>query len=614
MKLSVCILSFMILFLSGCALKSHQPEKTVSPDDEIFRKAESFYADRTYYRALSEYEKLLKKFPNTSNAADANFRIGEIHTALGNSDAAKTAYEKIIDNYQSSPLMTDAMIRFLEMCSKDGEHSRITRKTSGFLERDLPGTIKSRILKIRGSSFLALKDYASAALSFSEIALEFPEYDRAGILKQIKDSVSLIDTVDIKKLSVTIKNFVLKSYLLFQLGLNLESDKNFKEAAAAFKAFLDEFPDHEMASEASARIDGILARDPYNKSTIGCLLPLTGKFKAFGLQAQKGIELALASFRPAEGERQVKFVIKDTGSRDDKAAQAARQLADEGVMAILGPVGPSEAAVKAAHASSVPIIALSSKEHITSSMDYVFRNFLTSQMQAEAAVGFAVERLGARSFAILHPEDEYGRSMKKYFEDNVIKRGGSMYATASYPPGLTDFSAFIKRVAAKTVNPSDPVNSKPYDVLFIPDGIKNAGLILGQLNAHNLGNVQVMGTNLWNSQKLVQSAGQTAEGVIFPDGFTPKSQKPEVQEFVAKFSGVYGDKPGFIEAVAYDCAMILFRLVSQQNITSRTDLKNSLHSLRDFPGMAGMTSFGENGEAYRNIYMIKIVNGEFTEF
>lgn len=617
MKFSLCILSCMILIistLSGCALKPAQPEKTMNPEDEIFQKAESFYEGKTYYRALYEYEKLLNKYPKSIHAPESAFRTGEIHMILGNSDAAKAAFEKVVDRYSSSLLAPEAMSRFLAACFKDREFERIIKKSSAFLERDIPKKTRIAILKIRGESFFEIKDYQEAALAYSQITSESPEYEKTEINNRIRKAVSMLDTSKLRNLAETSKNPLLKGWLLFQLAVNLESAGNYREALAVFKSFVEGFPDHEMVAEANQRINDMATRDPYNKSTIGCLLPLSGKFKAFGIQAQRGIELALASFKPAEGDRQVKFVIKDTGSRNEKAAEAARQLADEGVMAILGPVGPSEDAVKAAQSAAVPVIALSSKENITGSMDYVFRNFLTSQMQAEAAVGFAFDRLGAKSFAILHPEDEYGKSMKKYFEDRVIKRGGTIYATSSYPPGLTDFSAFIKRVAARNTAPSDPANSKPYDVLFIPDGIKNAGLILSQLNAQGLGNVQVMGTNLWNSQKLIQSAGQAAEGVIFPDGFTPKSRRPEVQEFVAKFSGAYGGTPGFIEAVAYDSAMMLFGLISQQSITSRTDLKNSLHSLRNFPGIAGMTSFGENGEAYRNIYMIKIENGDFTEF
>jgi len=616
MKYSLYTLLCFILVFSGCALKQQQPEKTISPDTEMFTKAESFYESKTFYRALSEFEKYLKKYPHSPNSADASLRLGEIHLVLSNTDAAKAAFEKTMKNYPANPASYEARVKYLQACFKDGEHEKLIKKSAEFLSGDIPKSTKFEILKIKGESCLAIKDYSSAAASFSEALKEAAENEKADLKTSIKKAVSLIDTQNLKSLTASTKNAILKGYLLFQLGLNYTTEQNFQAAAVAFKSFLDEFPDHELAAEANVKLKDMASKDPYSKSTIGCILPLTGKFKMFGAQAQKGIELALASFKPVEGGKQVKFVIKDTGSRDDKAAEAVKELANEGVMAIVGPVGPAEAAAKEAQLQGVPMVTLTSKDHITSAGDFVFRNFLSSQMQAEAAAKFAFEILKAKSFSILYPEDEYGKSMTKYFEDNVSRLGGSIYAKASYPPGLTDFSAFIKRVAPKEINSSDPnsINAKPYDVLFIPDGPKNAGLILGQLNSHNLGNVQVMGTNLWNSPKLIQGAGQASDNVLFPDGFVAKSSRSNVQEFVTKFSGAYGENPGFIEAISYDSSMILFELISQQEVTSRIDLKNRLHGLKNFPGITGHTGFNENGEAFKDLYMIKVLNGEFTEY
>lgn len=612
---SSIVLIISISLLSGCALKQ-QPEKTVSPEAEMFSKAESFFESKTFYRALSEYEKFIKKFPASKDAPVASLRIGEIHLILSNNDAAKNAFDKTIRLFPSSQASQEARIKYLEACLGDKDHSALIKKSEEFLKGDVSASTKFEINTIRGQSFNAVKDYASAASSFSDALKDAPDAKKNETKASLKKAVSLIETQNLKNISETTKNPILKSYVLFQLGLNYIAEQNFNGSASAFKAFINEFPEHELYAEANAKLNEVAGKDPYSKSTIGCLLPLTGKFKLFGSQAQKGIEMALASFKPMDGGKQVKFVIKDTASRDDKAVEAVKQLAAEGVMAIVGPVGPAEGAVKEAQAQGIPIISLTSKDHITAAGDYVFRNFLSSQMQAEAAVKFASEILKAKSYAILHPEDEYGKSMTKYFEDSVAKTGGTVFAKSSYPSGLTDFTAFIKRVAPKENISSDPnsINSKSYDVLFIPDGPKNAALILSQINALNLSGIQVMGTNLWNSPKLVQGAGAAAENVVFPDGFVLKSFRPNIQEFVTKFTGAYGESPGFIEAVSYDSAMMLFDLISHPDVISRNELKIRLHNLKGFQGITGSTSFGENGEAYKELYMIKVVNGEFTEF
>ena len=79
------------------------------------------------------------------------------------------------------------------------------------------------------------------------------------------------------------------------------------------------------------------------------------------------------------------------------------------------------------------------------------------------------------------------------------------------------------------------------------------------------------------------------------------------------FEQTFKEKPGFIEAVAYDSAMILFKIVSRPDIRYRSSIKNALINLNDFQGVTGITSFHNNGEAKKRLYLLRIKNGKFVE-
>ncbi len=73
------------------------------------------------------------------------------------------------------------------------------------------------------------------------------------------------------------------------------------------------------------------------------------------------------------------------------------------------------------------------------------------------------------------------------------------------------------------------------------------------------------------------------------------------------------EDPGSFEAVAYDTAKILFETVSRPDIHYRASIRNELATLEDYPGVTGSTSFGQAGEARKDLYLLKIIGDGFVE-
>jgi ABC-type branched-subunit amino acid transport system substrate-binding protein len=295
----------------------------------------------------------------------------------------------------------------------------------------------------------------------------------------------------------------------------------------------------------------------------------------------------------------------------------------------------SESAAMKAQTLHVPIMTLTQKSDITSLGDWVFRNFLTPSLQVKAIASYAVDELGIDRFAILYPEERYGISFMNKFWDEIVARGAHVVAVESYSPDQTDFADAVKKlVGLYYPRPDEPKTKKSYKpksrrgtledeegpepivdfgAVFIPDTYEKVGMIAPQLPYYDVDNVVLLGTNLWHSDKLIQIARKYVQGAIVPDSFFLNSPSQKVQSFVREFERVFGDSPSFVEAQAYDAALMLFHLVNQPEVRSRLTLRMALSAARNFPGVTGLSSFDETGDVNKQIYLLKIRGDQFVQ-
>ncbi len=147
--------------------------------------------------------------------------------------------------------------------------------------------------------------------------------------------------------------------------------------------------------------------------------------------------------------------------------------------------------------------------------------------------------------------------------------------------------------------------------MFIPDAAKKAGLITPQLAYSDIEDVVLIGTNLWHSQQLISMSRDYIQDAVLTDGFFSESKDRKVKIFLKSFQDSFDERPGFIEAVAYDSARILLQTLANPRIRFKSHLKDELLNLVDFPGMTGSTSFDYKGDAIRNPYILQVKGRSF---
>lgn len=332
-------------------------------------------------------------------------------------------------------------------------------------------------------------------------------------------------------------------------------------------------------------------------TSIGCILPLSGKFEPYGKQALRGIKLAERLFLSNLRNSPLKLIVEDSKGNPKVGKQAVEKLAKKGVVAILGPLGGSEIldAANKAQKLGIPIITLTQRDRITQIGDFVFRNFLTPNAQIEALATYVTQSLGLMNFAILYPDNPYGQKFKTLFQNAVVKNGGIMVAAECYGSHETDFREIIQRLSIT-----------PFEAIFIPDDYQKIAIIAPQFTYCDVIDIRFLGTNLWNAQKLVDMAGEHLQGAIFVDGFFKDAPSHTVQHFVENFYLTFWEEPKFLEAHAYDAMCILLGILRNGTIESRKDLRDALYEVRNFDGVTGTTSFTPTGDVEKKPFILTI--------
>ena len=651
MKTSYRIISgIALLFLLSCGPKivvtSTTPIPIEPPDtyqmnkqgEALFADAEQFFDNQAYSQALILYRKYLADFPNGAKAALALLQMGSIYKTMGDSARALRSFEQLITTYSDSPLVSEVMIRRLTILYQKAQYQEIIDQAEVVLARDITTNQRIRLYVLLGNTYTAI-GYLQDAIYYYGQATDLAQGEaRKKIVVKLKEALRQLSSDDMAILLPRLQDNIAGGYLLFQLGKNQVNEGRYEQAIDIISTLIQRFPNHEHSAEARKVLEEIKNKPAYERYTVGCLLPLSGRYKLYGQKALNGVQLALEQSATQRPDLKIRIIIKDTGSDSEQTVRAVRELVKQGAAAIIGPIVAAEAAAIEAQAAGIPIIALTQKKQIPSIGDWVFRNFITPQMQAKSLVSFALNTLRVKRFAILYPNENYGSTFMNLFWDELNVQGGRVVGVEAYQTDQTDFTGPIKKLAEGRYKVPEYLEEKPsgnftpikegwedgvevaelippfgFEAIFIPDAPKKVGLILPQLAYHDIENVYLIGTNLWHSDALIRRAQRYAQGAICVTGFYAESDSSNVRNFAGQYEDTFQATPDFMAAISYDTAMILFHIISRPNLIYRSSIKYGLMNLNAFQGVTGSTSFDDTGEVHKQLFILQLKQNRFVE-
>ncbi|HHV58373.1 MAG TPA: ABC transporter substrate-binding protein [Firmicutes bacterium] len=338
---------------------------------------------------------------------------------------------------------------------------------------------------------------------------------------------------------------------------------------------------------------------------IGTVGPLSGNAATYGQSTKHGVEIAVDEVNKAGGisGAQVELVPEDSRGDQTEAANATRKLVEQDkVVAIVGAVLSSEtlSGGPIANDAKVPMISSSSTAPgIPDIGPYIFRNCISDNVQAAQLAEYAVQELKVKRFAVMFTNNDYGMALRDGFTAKA-KELGEVVAVEAYTDGDANFSAQLTKIKAQ--NP---------DALYIGGYYTEAAKIAQQAKEMGL-KVQLLGADGFYSSKLTELGGDAVEGAVFTAGFYSGDTSPAVQNFVAAYKAKFNEEPDMFAAQAYDAAKIVLEAIKKAGSTDTTKIQAALAATRDFPGITGTTSFTANGDAEKDIVILKVEQGKFV--
>ncbi|MGD8837282.1 MAG: penicillin-binding protein activator [Desulfobacteraceae bacterium] len=651
-------------------------QTTAGPGEALFQRGEQFLSIYEIGQALEQYRRYLSLHPQGNRADQALYRIGFIYDRQGMYEESQAFYRRLITQFPQSPYANDARLAIIDQLFKqqraDQAIARAEQMLAGNPDADTRNKLWLRLERYHSQAGEMADAVAYAYMLYTSAT----ETGKAQWAEKLNEGIGRLNAEQIESLWDRMQDDAARSQLMYRYATIQVVAENYDDAIKILIAFQEAYPDHPYSEDAAQIVGTLEQRLSFTPQTVGCLLPLSGSYEVYGRRALNGIELAMSLFRSVEVPSTIKLVIKDSASDDRRAIQGVRDLANAGVGAVLGPIVTALPAAGEAQRLNIPMVTFTQKSNVTEVGDYIFRHFITPQSQVKSLVSYFTNNVGLRDFAIMYPKESYGETFMTLFWEEVIRQGGRVVGVESYETQQTDFATAIEKLvgthhtppkdllerSAVTVDENpyfsrgsaisgkfedvlpDPVTrltglffqdpdqdrakgprlgrrqvhniAEPnvdFDVLFIPDAPKTAGLILPQLAYYDIRDIYLAGTNLWHSDQLITMTRDYAQNAVMAEGFYNKSPEKSVRRFVQAYRDLYGKEPGLIEAFAFDTAWLVFKLLSKSDIRHRHEMRDALLQLFETDGVTGPTAFAQNGEAIKSLSLLKIKGGEFLE-
>jgi branched-chain amino acid transport system substrate-binding protein len=333
---------------------------------------------------------------------------------------------------------------------------------------------------------------------------------------------------------------------------------------------------------------------------IGCLTPLTGDGATYGAATKRGIDMAVAETNERSGIK-VEVIYEDDQMTPSSAIAGLRKLISfHKVPAVIGAFGSSVtlAAAPIAEAEKTVLFSASSTaDAIAEAGDFIFRNVPSNKAQGATAAQFALDKLNAKSAAILAMNNDYGKSLSDSFRAVYTNGGGSIVVEDIYNSGDKDFRAQLQKIKDKA--PS---------LVFFPGHYSESAPILRQAKEMGMTSAFIGGDGSY-SPELITAAGTAAEGSYYTLMAVDFTTEP-AKSFSDRFKRRYGQEADVYAAYAYDGATMIFKLLAEGN-RDAISIKNALYRTQAYQGITGETSFDNKGEIFKPFALHIVRNGKF---
>ncbi|WP_237168559.1 ABC transporter substrate-binding protein [Paracoccus shandongensis] len=340
---------------------------------------------------------------------------------------------------------------------------------------------------------------------------------------------------------------------------------------------------------------------------IGSIVELSGPGAAAGTNFRDGVKMGFEEINAAGGVLGEPVAITEYDSQTDPQVSRAmvQKAIDDGVVAITGTVFSSSTVVNmlVARQAGIPQFTGSEAPSITSMNNpYIFRTAFGSQKGIPKLTKYMAEEMGVKTVAVVWANTEFGKGGHTAFLDEAERLGFEIVADIPTEQAQTDFSADVVKLKGIQA-----------DAVFVYLTEEESARFLREVRKQGV-QMPLVGDTTLTGHKVIELAGEAANGALGHVGLTPDANIPAMTAMVDRFKGQFGYTPdhnaikGYVAAHAIKCVAELAGKADSQAIADR------MHGLTlkaaDCPGVLMDTSWDDSGEMSRESFFVEVQDGK----
>ena len=337
------------------------------------------------------------------------------------------------------------------------------------------------------------------------------------------------------------------------------------------------------------------------------LVELSGPGATSGSNFDNGIKLAVKEINAAGGilGRKVEYVSSDTQSNPGIAKALAQKAVDQNAYVVMGPVFSGSIIVSMAETrrAEIPNFTGGEAASITQQGNpYIFRTSFTQSTAMPKIASYIRDTVKAKTVDVIYVNNDFGKGGLDLIKKELESRGIAVPNSISTEQGQIDFSSPVLKV-----------KQSGSDAVFVYSNEEESARALRELRKQGFSK-PVIGETVLTSQKVIELAGEAANGAIAHVGLTAAAPQPLVRKFNDAFVAEFKSRPDHNGLKGYS-GMYIVKAVTEKigkfdSKAFAAAMKGISLSVKDHPGILMDVSFDQNGDINRESYMTKVESGK----
>ena len=340
---------------------------------------------------------------------------------------------------------------------------------------------------------------------------------------------------------------------------------------------------------------------------IANIVELSGGGATAGTNFKNGVELAVREINANGGilGKKIQTTTADTQSNPGVAKGLTQKAIDDNVFAIFGPVFSGSIMVSMAESrrAEVPNFTGGEAASITEQGNpYVFRTSFTQATAMPKVARYISEQAKIKSIAVIYVNNDFGKGGMDAIRKALANSPTKILSEISTEPGQVDFSAAVLR--AKQSNA---------DAVFAYSNEEESARLLRELRKQGW-TKPIIGETTLTGQKVIELAGEAANGAIAHVGLTVDAPVPAIRAFKAKFEKEYKYISDHNGMKGYSGVYVLKAAIEKAGKLDRKAVAEAMKGLKvntdKYPGALMYTEFDNKGDLDRMSFMVEVKNGK----